>query len=149
MNVSEIQICNTFHTGSEINDLLMPPLINRDRDVKPGISVASVIEGYNEQLLTISTEIRFLFIRMEQINYAATFRFASIFRLEDDELLTQGLTETAMTIVRKTHDLAQAHAYSMFCLLCAQIGLPPSRMEITPFSKHKKMLESFLIQNIK
>ncbi|MCF2506845.1 hypothetical protein L0663_25875 [Dyadobacter sp. CY107] len=111
---------------------------------KPAISIASEYLSYRDKILSIVTEITFGGITMNAFHEAVHSSYYSTFKIETEFLFADEHYDAAVVMLMKCHELAQAHAYSIYLLQCEEHSVPQTGMDKTPQLKFDYKAGSFL-----
>ena len=112
-----------------------------------GITYASGIDGYMDHTIFISTKIEYIADSLEGPNVAASCIYRSGFMFLNKEILTKGVNDLALETLRDCLDLAQSHAYSLFCYHSKMNGVPLSEFQLQPFEHFERAFVAFLEHN--
>ncbi|WP_138481629.1 hypothetical protein [Dyadobacter bucti] len=142
----QFSIVNADNLSFDIDHSVLDRVKRKEFGRYVGISVLSRFEGFDKGLLPIVTNIKLVGLIGENQFEAVDSFYVSIFQFSDQRSILLGVNEDSVRILQKCHQLAQAHAYSIFSLLCKENGVPQSGMELTPEENSVEGIEEFLEQ---
>ncbi|MCE7065805.1 hypothetical protein [Dyadobacter sp. CY326] len=111
---------------------------------KPAITVSSEYVKYENSVLSIITEIIFGGFMTDMFHPAVHSSYISDFEIAPDLLLSDKNFDPSIALLMKCHELAQAHAFGIYVLLCKEHSLPLTGMDKTPTMKYDYKAETFL-----
>ena len=136
-------ILSASNSEYNVNQPVLQGIVARNLG-EPAITVASEYLSYKDKVLSILTEITFGGFAAPTFHEAVRSSYFSTFEIEPELLIAEGNYDEAVEVLRKCHDLAQAHAYSIYLLLCAENAVPQTGMDKTPLPKYNYKAENFL-----
>ncbi|WP_254561091.1 hypothetical protein [Dyadobacter diqingensis] len=105
--------------------------------------VDSSIIGLENQQLSIHTEMAFLAVssKTEEIAHC---RYLTKFYFPKLEIIQNGTTPEAVRCVKECIDLAQSHAYGLFCHFAKKKNVPIQSIQLQPMEKMETVIFDFL-----
>jgi hypothetical protein len=140
----DFYILNASNLRFDIQEEILDKVIRKEFGSQVGISVASDFDRYEKSVLTITTEINYIGILHGTAHSAAMSLFSSQFHFTVESFLKSGDREKVKAALVQCHNLAQAHAYSIFAIMCEEKKIPQSGMELTPISKFDYKIDAFI-----
>ena len=108
-----------------------------------GITLDSKIADYSDSQLAIVTEMACIG-QSDKVENIAQCRFLTKFHFENTAVLTSGVNTKAIHCIQECINLAQAHAYGLFCYHSRKNNVPIVATQIQPFEHLQKAVNAFL-----
>jgi len=142
----QFTIINADNLSFELHQDILDRIKRREFGQQSGLSVLSQFESFENGFLAITTNIKYVGILRDSVHEAVNSFYLSIFQFNDQLSILSGVSDEGVSILKKCHQLAQAHAYSIFSLLSTEHEVPQLGMELTPEENYIEHIKEFLLQ---
>lgn len=140
MNYYTLLVVNS---NFDVNESVLVKINSGEFTGNTGSRVDSRIVGLENQQLSIHTEMAFIAVsaKTEEIAHC---RYLTKFYFPRTEMIEKGVTPDAVHCIRECIDLAQSHAYGLFCHFAKKKNVPIQPIAIQPMEKMEALILDFL-----